>query len=281
MFQRPDWISQLVPGNRVYLNYGGKDECWHERILLAHIELSRWVVVTPDLDIYEEDICDVVSLERGGVCGGVPQRIRYARSKQRLVEFGPLGDARVQGWMRQGEALAAQLRPRGGAFGPDVAVDALRGAEEGAGPIAAAHRLRGKQPPPREHPPAPPPSAPSVAELLRVAAEGRDGLAIGDPLPPRFISVAVQGDRAIFKSHAGVYIVAAEAGSLSISTPRAGPQLPVAGTADRAPPEAQDSPEDLATAPAAPPDSPGGLQCSAQARPDLCKRGLSAVGDAI
>ena len=56
------WRTQgVAPGRRVLLYCPG-DKVWHERLLLWPVTPTRWVIITPDGDLYDED------LERGDTC---------------------------------------------------------------------------------------------------------------------------------------------------------------------------------------------------------------------
>ena len=58
-----------VPERQVLLFFSGDPVPWHHRILMEHIQGSRWIVVTPTLDIEVTDLAeaeDVRPLERYG-----------------------------------------------------------------------------------------------------------------------------------------------------------------------------------------------------------------------
>ena len=39
---------------------GGRGDVWHERLLLCQTSERSWVVMTPDRDIYEEDVSELL-----------------------------------------------------------------------------------------------------------------------------------------------------------------------------------------------------------------------------
>eukprot|EP00959_Pyramimonas_sp_CCMP1952_P042090 880262-Pyramimonas_sp.AAC.1 len=55
-------LETLQVGTRVLAYYEQEDNYWHERILVGRITATRWVVVTPHFDIYEEDFADALQL---------------------------------------------------------------------------------------------------------------------------------------------------------------------------------------------------------------------------
>lgn len=48
-------VPGLRPRDEIIIKYAGYDE-WHARILLSEISPALWIVVTPDADIYPEDL---------------------------------------------------------------------------------------------------------------------------------------------------------------------------------------------------------------------------------
>lgn len=47
----------MSEGDIWFVDYGeGPPQVWHSRLLAAHIVNSLWVIVTPDHDIYEEQL---------------------------------------------------------------------------------------------------------------------------------------------------------------------------------------------------------------------------------
>ncbi|CAK0863319.1 unnamed protein product, partial [Prorocentrum cordatum] len=121
------------PGDRVLVCYyqdaGGAAVEWHERILLGHISGSKWVVVSRDWDIFEEDFAEADDLKRFLANGQAPAVVRAL--SHYLVDHYRFGQDR-QYYMDTGEALARGLRPAGAAA--PAATPAAAGA--GAGPAA-------------------------------------------------------------------------------------------------------------------------------------------------
>ena len=67
------------------------NEDWaHERCFLRHLEGSRWVIVTPHWDLYDEDASSYEHVGVYGPHGGMPKdprdlRCKFGRGK--LVQF--------------------------------------------------------------------------------------------------------------------------------------------------------------------------------------------------
>ena len=45
----------LSPGSYALVHYNVAEDLWHSRLLLAHVDQSLWVILTPDGDLYIED----------------------------------------------------------------------------------------------------------------------------------------------------------------------------------------------------------------------------------
>lgn len=109
------------------LDYGEIPQLWHTRLLLAQTNGSSWVILTPDMDMYEEEMSlhnpDLNGFYYAGLAGGIPPHIP-AGSVYGFRAMNPLvlGD-----YMRQGRILADSLRA------PAAVV-----AAPAAGPVAPA-----------------------------------------------------------------------------------------------------------------------------------------------
>jgi hypothetical protein len=85
-------IAAYLPEQRVYLKYPG-DDLWHERILAARgSSPQEWIVITPTLDVHEEDIRATGVLGyAAGARGGLPVPLRTLRvfrfNEAELVEY--------------------------------------------------------------------------------------------------------------------------------------------------------------------------------------------------
>ncbi len=100
----------MEPGGVALVDYGEIPQLWHTRLLLSQINGSNWVILTPDLDMYEEEMSlhnpDLNGFYYAGPAGGIPPHIP-AGSVYGFRAMNPLvlGD-----YMRQGRILAESLR---------------------------------------------------------------------------------------------------------------------------------------------------------------------------
>ncbi|CAK0839425.1 unnamed protein product, partial [Prorocentrum cordatum] len=107
---------KLKPGDGMFFDYGEAGEHWHERLILAALGGVRYILLTPDEGMYEEeiDIPRVVDFEQAGPRGGLPAGLGAAKGHPvyRFTEK-PKGTA-LQAWFDAAEAQAAELRDERG-----------------------------------------------------------------------------------------------------------------------------------------------------------------------
>ncbi|CAK0877963.1 unnamed protein product [Prorocentrum cordatum] len=196
------WLQR---GSRVLVRYEGYP-LWHERLLVARLAPSRWVVATPSGDIYDEDFMESDGVQRLGPLGGLGAGIanvevfRFvnltAQEKRELLEGGEdyvrdnEGDLDIDAESRQVLVAQHALPPRGGA-GPGAAP-----APGEAGVPAAA--LPG-----------------AAAGVALVAAESRHGFTLGDAVDISPGQLLASGDRGVFTVPSAGPLCVAVAGSLS------------------------------------------------------------------
>ncbi|CAK0824003.1 unnamed protein product, partial [Prorocentrum cordatum] len=136
----------LKAGDVVFLDYGEAEEPWHERLILASLGGARYLVLTPDEDMYEEEIDtrSVADFRQAGPRGGLPAGLGAAKG-QPVYRFTdrPRGAA-LQSWIDAAEEQAVELRAaRGLAEEPEPPPLADGGAPSGAG--AAGSGLTGER----------------------------------------------------------------------------------------------------------------------------------------
>lgn len=191
----------MEPGHLAFVNYGEVPITWHTRVILAPTTADNYIVLTPDHDLFEEQMSmrnqDLVDFHYGGADGYLPPRI----APRTVYSFAPLSPAELARFMQQGRAEANQIRAAAGLAhlpAPGVAIAA-------PAPVAAP------SPPPVAPPPGilgpgPVPAGglgvlPNVVNtwvaLEKVGTVSRgDVLAVDpSPLPP---GCQVSGDRALF-----------------------------------------------------------------------------------
>ncbi|CAE8644665.1 unnamed protein product [Polarella glacialis] len=103
---------RLQPGTEILLRYDVPVAEWHARILLAAVDVDTWIVLTPDGDIFAEDLGprnhDVASW-RVRVAGLVP----FGLNPAELYEFHPAPlPAELVNLFQEGTVLASQERAR-------------------------------------------------------------------------------------------------------------------------------------------------------------------------
>ena len=69
----------MQPGHLALVNYGEVPTVWHARLLLSNVSANNWIILTPDLDRYEEQLDmlngDFTDFEFLGPSGAIPARI--------------------------------------------------------------------------------------------------------------------------------------------------------------------------------------------------------------
>lgn len=108
----PPLGGDLKAGDRILCFYSG-DVVWHTRYLLACVDKDVWIVVTPDGDIYSEEVShgnsdwDGWRVWRPG--GGIP----FGVDPNLIYNFNPPpSEAALQALIAEGENHAAQERAR-------------------------------------------------------------------------------------------------------------------------------------------------------------------------
>lgn len=80
-------------GGIALVNYGEVPRCWHTRLLLHDLGSDRWVIATPDLDVYDEELDlrngDFTDFHYCGPNGVIPARI----SARSVYGFAPMSPA--------------------------------------------------------------------------------------------------------------------------------------------------------------------------------------------
>ncbi|CAK0844517.1 unnamed protein product [Prorocentrum cordatum] len=235
-------------GSRALAYYDPRDDYWHERIMLAHIQDFRFVVLTADWDIYDEDMSQALRLLPLGPRGGLPVprpqgHILRVDNARLSAELQQLCDEAAQMALdiREDEGLPAPAAPHGvladgeaGALAEAPAPAALAAAARPAGPAvggaAAAGALAAAPAAPHRAPaagallaPAPPRPAAPPADAVWLSAETRGGFTAGAPIPPELLGAdgqpqAVLGDRGVVVLASGVALAVAVADTLEAGT---------------------------------------------------------------
>ena len=102
----------MVAGDVCFVDYGEVPQVIHVRLLGCQIDRDLWSIITPDHDIYDEQMSggnpDFVSFTYGGsgLGAATPPGINPAR----VYGFGPLSAAEYQQLMMQARVYAAGMR---------------------------------------------------------------------------------------------------------------------------------------------------------------------------
>ena len=113
----------MQPGDLALVNYGEVPEVWHTRILLSQVSGTRWMILTPDMDRYDEQLDhlnpDYTDFQFWGPNGDIPARINQ-HSVYGFRALAPadlayhMGQARVEAQalvQHMGAPLAAPAAP--------------------------------------------------------------------------------------------------------------------------------------------------------------------------
>ena len=96
----------MIAGGLALLNYGEPGPVWHTRALLAHAGGSNWAILTPDWDVYIEELSDTNPDLTGfyycGPGGAVPAHI----DPNHIYGFQPLTPAQLGAFQLQGQVMA-------------------------------------------------------------------------------------------------------------------------------------------------------------------------------
>ena len=102
----------ISEGDLVFVNYGEVPPCVHARLVGAHVQNDLYVIITPDDDVYEEQLSnlnpDFTEFHYGGP--GLGAAIPPGVNRASLYSFRPLTALEYLGLMNQARVYAAGLR---------------------------------------------------------------------------------------------------------------------------------------------------------------------------
>ena len=99
-------FAGLLPRTRVLVYYG-EDDYYHDRVLLAQVAATIWVVCTAHWAIYIEDLSEYAQIYPVGPRGG----IHYSLSHEPRIKFDNAElSRRLPDLLREGETEAATER---------------------------------------------------------------------------------------------------------------------------------------------------------------------------
>ena len=98
--QGANHIVPVYEGRQTLVDYAEPGEPYHHRVLLSHLEDSRWVVVTPTGDVFEEEFDDTVDIYP--LLSGQP----FPRVGHWIMSFRDLTPDRLARYRAEAQALA-------------------------------------------------------------------------------------------------------------------------------------------------------------------------------
>ena len=132
----------MSEGDVWFVDYGEQPPVVHSRLLAAHVQRSTWVIVTPDFDIYEEQLDDqnpdVSAVFQGG--GGFGAALPAGINSAHVYGFRPMTAVQYQQVLTQARQYAASLRVQLGLPPPGLpaAVPAAAPAADAEGKVWVA-----------------------------------------------------------------------------------------------------------------------------------------------
>ncbi|CAK0841047.1 unnamed protein product [Prorocentrum cordatum] len=107
-------LESLSIGCRVLAYYDRDDNYWHERYIIGKVTDTRFIVVTPHFDIYEEDFSESLALCLIGPRGGLPTKLNGHVLRLDMDRFRR-NEARLLG---EGRQLAKEIREERAGYRP-------------------------------------------------------------------------------------------------------------------------------------------------------------------
>jgi len=203
-------LAVLRAGARLLLRYekpkrGAPPPLWHERLLLAEVASSKWVVVTPTIDIFVEGVLDpevecCLVGPRGGLPNGLMGTRVFRLDENELDAHQGYIETMADHVAKQEKAALAELSlaaRAGAAAGEEAAPGGADGvaAVDAVASWAPASAERPRAPPQPAMPPVLPVGSPTPADTLLgdplvadevwIAMESRGGFRVGDVVDPR------------------------------------------------------------------------------------------------
>ena len=127
--------GDLRAGNRILVFYGG-DVVWHVRYLLSNVDRDSWVMVTPDADIYAEEVSHGNPDWDGWRVWPLGSPVPFGVDGNMIYGFNPEPTAaEIQTLIEEGDFHASQERARLGLPAPGAAPAGGHGGG-GAGAVA-------------------------------------------------------------------------------------------------------------------------------------------------
>lgn len=109
-------MNTFVEGDLAFVDYGEMPPCIHTRLIGPHLTGDIYTIITPDLDIYEEELhirnTDLVAMHPG--LGGLGSPLPAGLNPADVYSFGPMTAQQYQALMQRARLYAAQYRVQHG-----------------------------------------------------------------------------------------------------------------------------------------------------------------------
>ena len=110
-------MAAFSSGDIVYVDYGEVPPCIHTRLVCDHVQGNEYIIITPDLDCYTEQLdptnTDFVGFFPAIAGGGIPPAVNPAH----VYAFAPMTAAQLGGHLAAGRTAGALERARRGLVG--------------------------------------------------------------------------------------------------------------------------------------------------------------------
>ena len=106
-------MGDVPVGRAAYVNYHGAPDEWHERIIVGHVQDNSYVVVTPDFDIYVEDLQSDVNNAAVRFCMADNQ-LPHGIDPNEVYGFAAITPAQRTRLLEEGALLTKQEKRRRG-----------------------------------------------------------------------------------------------------------------------------------------------------------------------
>ena len=104
----------LEPGQLCLVNYGERPKLFHVRILLAPTTVDNWVVLTPDMDTYEEQMSALNTDFTEFIYLGPNPTIPAHIPANQVYGFAPMSPGTLAGYLASGKIMANAIRANQG-----------------------------------------------------------------------------------------------------------------------------------------------------------------------
>ena len=117
-------MNMFNEGDLAFLDYGEAPPCIHTRLVGAHLTGNLYMIITPDLDIYEEELSDqnpdLAAFFPG--LGGLGSPLPPGVNRLHVYSFRPMSAQQYQTMLQRARTAAAAFRVQQGIPPPGLPV---------------------------------------------------------------------------------------------------------------------------------------------------------------